>query len=310
MKLSIIIPLYNTEDYIEECINSIINEDITDYEIIVIDDGSMDKGVDLVEAMAKQYPQYIKLLKNNRKKGVSGARNTGLDVAKGKYIAFLDSDDIVMNNSLSKRLNYLEDNVNVNIVTGDFVAFENVDEIVKNKGYCSLTFENIGYQVKSDQHIFTKPIDFFVKYFCVIWMGAVMVRRNHIEKIGFFDESMTHGEDEELWYRLCSDITLGYLNTPMAGYRLRPESATTNLEKKYLGACTLRLKQLEDNKLIQGNKRGFRKKLGNEFVKYSCYMREKGKFKKVVQLGFNVIKASPFSVKVWKQLLAAITLKK
>ena len=93
-KISIIIPVYNVEDYLEDSIKSIISQTIFEnLEIILVDDGSIDKSYEIGKKFSEKY-KNIKIIKQENK-GVSAARNTGLDVASGQYIAFFDSDDQV-----------------------------------------------------------------------------------------------------------------------------------------------------------------------------------------------------------------------
>lgn len=96
--ISIIIPVYNVENYLQECLDSIVNQDACNYEVILIDDGSTDGSSKICDEYTKYYPQVNVIHKNNR--GVSSARNTGLDVAKGEWIWFVDADDYVADSSL------------------------------------------------------------------------------------------------------------------------------------------------------------------------------------------------------------------
>ena len=97
MKLSVIIPCYNVENYLAKCVNSVLNNKIKDkYEIILVNDGSTDNTLEIVKDYAKNYPDIIKYI-DQKNRGLSGARNAGLDIAKGEYVTFLDSDDYVDN---------------------------------------------------------------------------------------------------------------------------------------------------------------------------------------------------------------------
>ena len=90
-KLSIIVPIYNVEEYLERCIDSILSQIYTDFEVILIDDGSPDQCGDIIDAYARKDQRVISIHQEN--KGVSAARNTGLRIAKGDYIGFVDPDD-------------------------------------------------------------------------------------------------------------------------------------------------------------------------------------------------------------------------
>lgn len=99
MRFSIIVPVYNVEKYIEKCINSLLHQDFDDYEIIIVDDGTKDKSGELADSYAIHYPEKIRVI-HQENKGLGGARNTGIDVAKGEYLLFVDSDDYVSNHLL------------------------------------------------------------------------------------------------------------------------------------------------------------------------------------------------------------------
>lgn len=90
--LSFIVPIYNTKEYLPKCLDSLLNSGISNYEIILVDDGSSD-GSDIVcREYQKIYPDTIRFIKK-KNRGASSARNAGLDVANGEYIMFVDSDD-------------------------------------------------------------------------------------------------------------------------------------------------------------------------------------------------------------------------
>ena len=101
-KVSIIIPVHNTETYIRRCVDSAINQTYKNIEIILIDDGSSDKSPEICDEYALLDDRIIVIHKDNG--GLSSARNTGLKIASGEYISFLDSDDWMMGNMIEKML--------------------------------------------------------------------------------------------------------------------------------------------------------------------------------------------------------------
>ena len=114
--LSIIIPLFNTERYIEECLDSILkgNEDCTELEVIVVDDGSTDNSVTIVKSYANRY-SCLKLVQQNNN-GVSIARKKGVEAARGSYVWFVDSDDYLVPGASQIILSHLSDNPGINTV--------------------------------------------------------------------------------------------------------------------------------------------------------------------------------------------------
>ena len=113
MKFSIIIPVYNAEKHIKECVASIINSTHTDYEILLIDDGSQDKSLDICQSLAKDN-NFVRVF-HQTNKGAASARNYGIAEAKGDFLAFVDSDDRVAENYIEK-LNFYIDNYSFDVL--------------------------------------------------------------------------------------------------------------------------------------------------------------------------------------------------
>ena len=93
MRFSIIVPVYNVEKYVKKCLESIVNQTYRDYEVIIVNDGSTDGSIRIVNQFIEEDPNRIRLI-NQQNKGLGGARNTGLENALGEYIVYLDSDDL------------------------------------------------------------------------------------------------------------------------------------------------------------------------------------------------------------------------
>ena len=120
-RLSIIVPIYNVEKYLAECLDSLVNQNIDNYEIILVNDGSTDNSQKIIDDYASKHPEIIKpLIKENG--GLSDARNYGLERASGKYITFIDSDDFVTENYYEKMLKKAEDE-DLDLVIADMVYF-------------------------------------------------------------------------------------------------------------------------------------------------------------------------------------------
>ena len=108
MKLSIIIPVYNTEAYLERCLNSVFTQNlpISEYEVVVINDGSTDCSLQILREFEKKYDNLILL--NQENKGEAATRNRAIETARGDYIAFVDSDDAIFENSLLDIMKYID----------------------------------------------------------------------------------------------------------------------------------------------------------------------------------------------------------
>lgn len=100
VKVSVVIPVYNVENYLEECLDSIINQTLKDIEIICINDGSTDASIDILEKYAKADSRIQIFNQNNS--GLSAARNRGIELSKGEFVYFIDSDDYLDLNALKE----------------------------------------------------------------------------------------------------------------------------------------------------------------------------------------------------------------
>lgn len=217
MKVSVIIPTFNVEKYIEQCVRSLTNQTVKDIEIILIDDVSSDSTVNLINTMA-QKDARIKLIINERNSGPSYTRNQGIKRANGEYIAFLDSDDWWASNRLEKMLEIAENN-DCDMVCDDQYLIDD-----RRTNPWGTVFTNGSFAVSSPT-VFG-PADFINKN-----MGLKpMIRREFLTKNQIlFNENLRYGED----YLLFLDCLLHgakaiLLPTAYYYYRAREGSLVTN----------------------------------------------------------------------------------
>ena len=104
MKISVIVPVYNVENYLEKCLNSLVNQNLQEIEILVINDGSTDNSQKIIEVFQSKFPQKIKTFAKENG-GLSDARNYGIDRATGEFLAFVDSDDYVSTTMMEEMYN-------------------------------------------------------------------------------------------------------------------------------------------------------------------------------------------------------------
>ena len=128
MELSIIVPVYKVEKQLEQCIRSILNQSFTNFELILVDDGSPDKCGEICDEYEKKDKRIKVIHKKNG--GLSDARNAGLDIALGKYIGFVDSDDIIHPEMYERMYNFIN-KYNVDIVQCKFKKFKSIEDINK-----------------------------------------------------------------------------------------------------------------------------------------------------------------------------------
>lgn len=178
MEITVVIPVYNVSAYLRKCVDSVIAQTFKDYEIILVDDGSTDNSGEICDEYANKYP-FISVI-HQENKGLGGARNTGIEAAKGKYIYFLDSDDYIHSELLEICYSKAEEN-NYDMVLFDAVAvYENGEQGVMYT--CNPILPNV--PILDDA---IKPINFISS----AW--------NRLYKYTLFKESNVRFP-EKLWY--------------------------------------------------------------------------------------------------------------
>ncbi len=137
MKFSVLVPVYNVESYIEECVDSILNQDYQDYEVILVDDGSTDKSGAICDAYAQKYPEKIRTM-HKTNQGLISARRAGIQEAKGEYCVFVDSDDFVKSELLSTLADEIEKDKETDIILYTFYYYKKEGEVIRrNVAECS-----------------------------------------------------------------------------------------------------------------------------------------------------------------------------
>lgn len=211
--LSIIVPVYNVEEYLEECLDSLVIQDIShdEYEIICVDDGSTDKSGKILDLYAENYTNIVVVHKENG--GVSSARNCGIDIAKGQYIWFVDSDDLIKDNCLATiKQKIIEDKYDtIRVLAYSF-----------NHGDNKLPLNNVS----------TDMCQRGIKNF--LW--TYIIKREHIVKNAIYlDTKIVYAEDAIYMLQLAPFLkkSITIKDVVVYFYRQRPGSAMSyNLNKK------------------------------------------------------------------------------
>ncbi|WP_316770598.1 glycosyltransferase family 2 protein [Pedobacter frigiditerrae] len=205
--ISIITPCYNSADFITPTINSVIDQSYTNWELIVIDDHSKDETCKVVEEFAKQDPR-IKLVRLEKNGGVANARNVGLSTVKGKYVAFLDSDDIWLKDKLSRQIGYMEEKK----LPMSFCAYNRINE----EGKIISKLIEVPKSVNYKQLLSHNVIIFSTSLTLTSAIGELKFK-----KVGH--------EDWIFWLDLFKKCGQGYgINEPLALYRIRSNSVSSN----------------------------------------------------------------------------------
>jgi Glycosyltransferases involved in cell wall biogenesis len=195
IKVSIIIPVYNVEDYLRQCLDSVINQTLRDLEIICVNDGSTDKSLQILEEYAHK-DKRIRII-NQKNSGQGTARNTGMDYATGEYVGFVDSDDWIELN-MFKELYQDAINHNSDMVMCPICVFsENFEDLIYDFNYFNLEYFNEDF----DNSVFdySKAIDFFFSI-CVTPFNKIY-KNEFLTKINVkFPEGLIF-EDNPFFYK-------------------------------------------------------------------------------------------------------------
>ena len=214
IKVSVIVPVYNVQDYLSECIESIINQTLKEIEIILVNDGSTDNSLEICKYYSKKDNRIYVIDKKNG--GQSSARNRGLNIAKGEYILFVDSDDYIINtaceilytNAIKNELDIIHGttiNSNENISTDNF----KVDDIITGTQYIINSMKKLNYDI-------------------VPWLN--LIKKEYLIKNNIkFIEGYVY-EDQEYSLKLFTKNKCRFakIKFPFYFYRTNREGSTTN----------------------------------------------------------------------------------
>ena len=208
---SIVIPAYNKEKYISRCVLSVLNQSFSDFEVLIIDDGSTDRTPEILESF-----KSFEIVKWHRRpnSGVSFTRNFGVEMSSGSWIVFLDADDYWFSNHLQVIFEHIMSNPMLNVFSTSFF-------------WGTLKFDN---NIHSDFMI----INDYLKYSIgriLINSSTVAIRKEEFENFGGFDTGLVRGEDLEFWLRLLKKNDLGYINSYSAVYSV---NESQEIKKTYL----------------------------------------------------------------------------
>jgi len=218
-RFSIIIPLYNKEKHILDTLNSVLNQSFTDYEIIIVNDGSTDTSLEKITSL-----NYDKLIIFDREnQGVSQTRNFAMRQAKGDYFAFLDADDLWHENHLHDLYNLINKHPDCGLYATNylfdygkkFIVYPDFPTLPQNKNWNGIV------------------IDYFLASlkFRIAWTSAISIPKSTIKTIGFFDEKITlgAGEDTDYWTRIALKSTVAFTKKISVSYNVSAENRISNI---------------------------------------------------------------------------------
>lgn len=237
---TVVIPLYNKENFIQKTVESILNQSFDDFEILIIEDCSTDNSKKKVLEIQSD---KIKLIQHSQNKGLSASRNTGIQNASSDYVAFLDADDVW-------KVNYLETIFSlINKYPEARLFATNYAEIYNDKT-----------TIINNQKLLELGTDFMVSDFFELNLGkpiyipsSLCVAKKVFEKVGFFDEKITYTEDVDFNIRANTSFKLAYSPKALVDYSMFIENqmSTTNMANKVFADFIGYEKQFPDNKSLK-----------------------------------------------------------
>jgi len=226
--ISVIIPTYNRAGIIVDAINTVLNQTYQHFEIIIIDDGSNDNTNEVIKNINDSRIRYVYQENSGRP---SLARNSGIKIAKGEYIAFLDSDDLWHPQMLEKHINVMNENNDVGFSTNwsSYRTFEG-EELFKKNSYAKNKNEYIRYILLTPDKAYAGT-------------GTILVKKECFDKVGLFDEDLTYCEDWDMFCRIAMIYEFYNIEEVLTYVRVHDASLSKNPNPKIAEYCYLKFLQ-------------------------------------------------------------------
>lgn len=193
-RVSVIIPTFNRGWIVKEAVDSVLGQTFTDFELIVVDDGSADHTPDILKA----YEDRLLVIRQENE-GVSVARNRGIQAATGELISFLDSDDLWLPRKLERQTAFFDATPGAMVCQTEETWIRNGKRVNPKERHR-----------KESGHFFERSLSL-----CLVSPSAVMIRRNLFDAVGFFDESLPACEDYDLWLRIGYRYPIHLIDDPL-----------------------------------------------------------------------------------------------
>lgn len=307
-KVSVVIPCHNDGAYLRQAVESVLNQErvAASVEVVIVDDRSTDAAT--LEALnsLKDVHRGGRIVRNEGASGPAGARNFGISVAEGEWIAFLDADDMWLPNSLERRWKALKTYPDVDFISADFAVWE-PHRLCTQKG----VFQGHPVLGKMVQEGFAlrkplllkRPVHQFLQHDVLAWTGTVMVKKSRLLSVGGFDERLRGPEDHHLWVRLAKATDLCFVPEVIALYRLRKDSLSHMEQPPGDGIAAYTL--LRKDPQFRPYEHLIRKKLAFYFEQNVYYHRVRGETWSAVRSAVGALRCAPTVMRGYKNLFAA-----
>lgn len=226
--ISVIMPVFNGETYIETAIKSILNQTFTDFEFIIVDDGSTDNSNSIIKQF---HDSRIKFIQNEKNLGLINSLNIAISHANGKYIARMDHDDVSMLNRFEKQIHFLENNQEYGLI-GSWV------EVIP-KSHAPIHY-----------HTDYNSIRFAMAFYCPFIHPTVMIRKSILNELDvIYDKNYLHAEDFELWSRIIQKTKVCNIDIELLQYRIH-ETQISSIHKSHQIQIASKIKEKYINSIL------------------------------------------------------------
>jgi len=221
-RVSVVLPSYNHEKYVRECIQSVLDQTYQDFEIVITDDGSTDGTVNVIKEFADP---RIQLYTHAENKGACTAANNCIQKAAGEYIAVLNSDDAWEPTKLEKQVKYLDSHPEIGAV---FTKVTFVDEAGNMLG--PEDYKNF-YIFEKENRSRYEWLKFFFSSGNCLCHPSVLIRKKCYDEVGLYDERMANIPDQDMWVRLCLKYDIHILNEKLVRFRIPADKSSASADK-------------------------------------------------------------------------------
>jgi len=217
--ISVVIPTYNSENFIAKTLETLYSQTYTNYEVIISDDGSIDNTVGVVRSFFLRNPSRKKSLLINNHEGPGAARNKGIENASGDWISFLDSDDLWNDNKLERVVGYILENDDIDLVCHSLIVKDGSKETLMDPS-----------------KYFNNKINPFLSMYRgnYLYTSALTIKKNILYQAGLFDNKLLSAQDYDLWLRLgmINKIKMGFIEDPLSIHVIREGNISANVERR------------------------------------------------------------------------------
>lgn len=230
--VTVFIPVYNCELYIKQCLDSVINQTYDNLDILIIDDGSTDKSISIIESYRDN---RIRLIKNNVNRGIPYTRNKGISESRGKYMAIMDADDICNKYRIEKQVEILEKYEDIDVVSSYHKTFTNLNDLNENK--VERIYIYLKKMIKGNQNkpLTDEQIKIGLLFSCVFANPASMIRLTTLKEHDIkYNKDCFVAQDYELWTQISKIGKFHLIDEELLYYRFGHENITkTSMYKKF-----------------------------------------------------------------------------